>query len=96
MEINQAAPVEREKAMLMEKWHSFSLAPAKVIYAREQDPTDTMILRNLYHNIKEHQKLFGLKEVFNIEKLFISIVWLYKQKSKILLRFKTEENFFFC
>jgi len=54
------------------------------IYARDQDPTDTMIVRNLYPNIKEHQKLFGLKEVSNIEKLFISIVWLYKQKINAL------------
>jgi len=84
MELNQAAQVETEKAMLMEKWHSFSLAPAKVIYARDQDPTDTIILRNLYPNIKEHQKLFGLKEVSNIEKLFISIIWLYKQKFNVL------------
>jgi len=37
MEVNQAAQVETEKAMLMEKWHSFSLAPAKVIYARDGD-----------------------------------------------------------
>jgi len=44
MEVNQ---VETEKAILMEKWYSFSLAAAKVIYARDQDLTDTMILRNL-------------------------------------------------
>ena len=84
MEVSQADQVESEKATLMGKGHFFSLASTKVVYARDQDPADTMILRNLYPKIKEHQKLFGLKEVSSIEKLFISILWLYKQKFKKL------------
>jgi len=62
MEFAQVDKVSLEKQSFMTKWHSCSLAKAKVIFVRDTDPFDTIIIRNVYLQVKEYNKIFGLKE----------------------------------
>ena len=46
----------------MSKWYAQSLGSSKVVYGRDEDPADTIIIRNLYPKAKDYQKVFGLKD----------------------------------
>ena len=96
MEVGQADQVDAEKRIFMKKSHSFSLAKEKVVYARDEDYSDTLIIRNLFPKVKEHYKIFGLKGETNIKILFFSMMTLYKNEMKMLqkkVRFVKKEEF---
>ena len=64
------------KEQYMTKKYAQSLSNTKVIYARDEDPEDTMIVRNFYSKIKEHQKVFGVKGIDAIRNIFIQMLAL--------------------
>ena len=85
MEVGQADDVELQHAGFMKKkWHPYSLSKSKVVYARDYDPDDTIVLRNLYPKIEDIKSIFGLKKVENIETLFYSLLLLFKEKIDVL------------
>ena len=64
--------------LYMKKPSALSLGKAKIIYAREGDEEDTIIIRNFYENGKPESKVFGLKRVNEIKKLFFTILCIWK------------------
>ena len=54
MEVRQVHQVSAEKQHYL---HSKSLSKPIVFYARDEDPDDTMLLRNLFSAIKEYRKV---------------------------------------
>ena len=85
MELHQSDRVNHEKNLLMSsKWYSFSLATAKLAYARDEDPQDSIILRNLYPNIKNSRRIFGLKEIGHIQTLFLCMLMHFEEMSATL------------
>lgn len=76
MEVGQADQVAKEKEYYVNKQYGRSLAKAKVVYARDEDPSDTVVIRNLYPNISDGGKVFGMKDVDVIRKVFCAIIKL--------------------
>ena len=96
MEVGQADQVAAQKQLYMSKWYSHSLASTKVVYARDEDPSDTIIIRSLYPKIEEHKKLFGLKDLAHIRTLFLSLLMLFKLEMKSMqqrVRYVKKEDF---
>ena len=96
MEVGQADQVENPKQVYMNKWYSHSLATNKVVYARDEDPSNTMIIRNLYPQCKEYNKIFGLKDSTYIRTLFLSILMAFKMEMETLqkrVRYVRREEF---
>ena len=71
-----------DKTFYMKKENAYSLGKFKVVYSREGDEADTIIIRNLYAEAKENQSLFGLKGVHNISKLFLSLIAICHDNKK--------------
>ena len=64
--------------LMREKFNSFSLCSSKLVYSRDVDPNDTMIIRNLYQRIAHNKRIFGLKGVQHIETLFLCLIAMFK------------------
>ena len=62
--------------LMREKKHSFSLSSHKLVYAREEDPEDTLILRSIYLDCPEQLRRYGVKGTENIKHLFLAILKL--------------------
>ena len=66
----------------MKKPNSYSLGKDKLVYAREGDEESTIVVRNTHESnlmtIQDCYKVFGLKEIHQIEKLFYSILYVLK------------------
>ena len=86
MEVGQADLVKSQKNYFMAKWYAHSLAKAKIVYARDQDPTDTIIIRNLYPEIHQNQRIFGLKEESTMKTLFLVMLKLFQMDLKKIQR----------
>ena len=84
MEVGQADQVQLQKQSFLNKWYARSLGSAKVVYARDIDPSDTVIVRSLHPKAKEYQKVFGLKDVALIQRLFLSILKLLDIEMNLL------------
>ena len=79
MEVGQADQVAAQKDFYIKnKWHSFSIARNKVVYARDEDPDDTVIIRCLYPQLKENNKIFGLKAYPHIQTLFLTVMKMFE------------------
>ena len=83
-----------EKDMYMRKPLACRLGKIKFVYAREGEEEDTIIVRNLFENGKPASKVFGLKNVNDIKKLFLTILCIYKifMNVKPKLKFVTKEQ----
>ena len=75
---------EVQKQLFLNKQNGKSLSTSKVVYARDEDPLDTVIIRNLYPQAKDYQKVLGLKDVVVIRNAFLSILQLIFSDLKIL------------
>ena len=62
--------------LMREKKHSFSLSSHKLVYAREEDPEDTLVLRSIYPDCPEQLRRYGVKGTENIKHLFLAILKL--------------------
>ena len=71
-----------DKTSFMHKKNAFSLGKFKVVYSRDEDEADTIIIRNLYAEAKENQSLFGMKGVDNVKRLFLSLVSICHDNKK--------------
>ena len=60
----------------MKKPFSKSLSSEKIVYAREEDARDTLIIRSAYPDIKHYYAVFGVKDVNIIQLLFLAITKL--------------------
>lgn len=88
MEVIHDDDTMRQNQHYMKKQYSFPLALTKVIYARDEDPLDTIIIRNFYPEIRETTKVFGLKDLTHIRTLFLSLLMLFKLEMKSLRKIK--------
>ena len=86
MEVEQADEVALQKQSYMSKWYAQSLSSSKVVYGRDEDPADTIIIRNLYPKAKDYQKVFGLKDYVLIQKLFVVMLKLFATGMSTLKR----------
>ena len=68
----------------MKKWHSQSLSSSKVAYARDEDPADSVIIRNVYPKICDSNRVFGIRGIVHIQNLFLSMLSLYAANLKTL------------
>ena len=96
MEVGQADFVKAQKDFFMSKWYSYSLASPKVVYARDQDPVDTIIVRSLYPKLDERQRIFGLKGEMYLKTLFLVLLKLLKHDLKRLqkrVKYVTNQDF---
>ena len=83
------------KGNFMSKPNALSLGSLKVVYAREEDPENSIIIRNLYPMLKENKKAFGMVGAENMRSLFTSILLLLKTDFKELkpkLKFVRKEE----
>ena len=53
--------VNEEKQNCMKKPHAKSIGVTKVVYARDNDPQHTLVIRNCYDRGNDYHKLFGIK-----------------------------------
>ena len=44
----------------MRKPHPLMLGSTKIVYGREEDPENAIIIRNLYPTLKPNKKVFGI------------------------------------
>ena len=68
--------VQEMKKRFLKKQHSASLATDKIVYARDEDPVDTVIVRSLYPKLKDCNKAFGMKGSNVVELVFYSMLKL--------------------
>uniref|UniRef100_A0A7M5VF20 Uncharacterized protein n=1 Tax=Clytia hemisphaerica TaxID=252671 RepID=A0A7M5VF20_9CNID len=61
---------------ISEKKDALSLSSHKVVYARDEDPADTLVIRSFYPDAPEGLRRFGMKGVDNIKKLLLAILKL--------------------
>lgn len=76
MEDGQADQVAVLKKVFLSKWYAKSLSSSKVIYARDEDPVDTVMIRNLSPQTKDYAKVFGMKDATVIRNVFMSMLKL--------------------
>ena len=62
---------EEKRNLIINKWYAKSLSNDKLIYARDEDPEESIIIRSVYPNI--NYWVFGIKDVINIV-LFTGLV----------------------
>ena len=62
--------------LMREKKHSFSLSSHILVYAREEDPEDTLILRSIYPDCPKQLRRYGVNGTENIKHLFLAILKL--------------------
>lgn len=67
------------KESFLEKPLDFSLAKSKVIFTREEDSEQSLVIRNLYELGKPNVKVFGLKQKDNISNLFQESLYLFQK-----------------
>ena len=60
---------EEKRKLIINKWYAKSLSNDKLIYARDEDPEESIIIRSVYPNI--NYRVFGIKDVINIKLLFV-------------------------
>ena len=66
--------MEQKRKLMISKWYARSLSNDKLIYSRDEDPENNIIIRSVYPNTT--YRVFGLKEVANIKLLFVAILRL--------------------
>ena len=64
--------MEQKRKLMISKWYARSLSNDKLIYSRDEDPENKIIIRSVYPNTT--YRVFGLKEVANIKLLFVAFL----------------------
>ena len=68
------------------KEHAKSLSGSKLVYARDEDPSNTIVVRNLYPNLDEQMCVFGMKGKNHIKNVLLAILVVLRNDLKKLKR----------
>ena len=71
-----------KEKMIREKKNAQSLSGQKLVYAHDEEPDNTMILRSFYPDSSEELRRYGIRGEENIESLFLGILHLIGETEK--------------
>ena len=66
--------MEEKRKIMISKFYAKSLSNDKLVYARDEDPEESIVIRSVYPNTS--YRVFGMKGVLNIRLLFVAILRL--------------------
>ena len=81
---------KKDSSMMQDKEDSVSLSSYKFVYARTEDPADTIVLRSISPDCLESLQCYGTKGKENIKHMFLAVLKLIGTTSaeEILLKTK--------
>ena len=67
--------MEEKRKLIISKFYAKSLSNDKLVYARDEDPEESIVIRSVFPNTS--YRVFGMKGVLNIRLLFVAILRLF-------------------